>query len=141
MATWPLLLVAGMFALVGVVVVWERLGLPGSIVWRARRSQKRESARLLRASTEVLLSEARSAVHYEHWERFAPARALLQDDRWTDAALLRVLDELFAALNEDDQAKGRSGRDSNYFEFYDCGLASIVEALQNRTAAAPAVVS
>jgi hypothetical protein len=126
-----------MFALVGVVLVWERLELPGSIMWRARRSQKRESARLLRASTEVLLSEARSAVTYEHWEKFAPARALLEGDRWTDAELLRVLDELFAALSEDDTAKSRAGRDSNWFEFYDCGLASIVEALQKRTAPAP----
>ena len=125
-----------MFALGGVVVVWQYLALPGSIVWRARRFQKRESARRLRASTEVLLSEARSAVHYEHWERFAPARALLQDDRWTDAALLRALDELFAALNEDDKVQGRSGRDSSVFEFYDCGLASICEVLQKRTAPA-----
>lgn len=125
-----------MFALVGVVAVWQYLALPGSIVWRARRFQQREHARLLRASTDVLLSEARSAVRYEHWERFAPARALLQDDRWTDAALLRVLDELFAALNEDDEVKGRSGRDSSVFEFYDCGLASIFEALQKRTAPA-----
>jgi hypothetical protein len=130
-----------MFALVGVVVVWERLELPGSIMWRARRSQEREAARLLRASTDVLLSEARSAITYEHWERFAPARALLQGDRWTDAELLRVLDELFAAVGEDDNVNGRSGRASNYFEFYDCGLASIVEALRKRTAPAPAPVS
>ena len=132
-----MILVAGMFALIGVVVVWERFALPGSIMWRANRSLKRRNARLLRASTEVLLSEARSAVQYEHWERFAPVRALLQDDRWTDAALLRVLEELFAALSEDDAATGRLGRGGNVFEFYDCGLASILEALEKRTPPAP----
>ena len=126
-----------MLAVIGVVVVWEYFALPGSIIWRARRFDKRESARRLRASTEVLLSEARSAVRYEHWERFAPARALLQDDRWTDAALLRVLEELFAVLSEDDKVKGRPGRGGNVFEFYDCGLASILEALEKRTAPAP----
>jgi len=36
-----------------------------------------------------------------------------------------------------DKVQGRPGRGGNVFEFYDCGLASILEALDKRTAPAP----
>ncbi len=49
-----------------------------------------------------------------------------------DAWLLSVLDDLYAALRRDDLEKGRSGRDSSVFEFYDCGLAAICAALKWR---------
>ena len=50
-----MIVVGGVVAVGVVVVVWEYLELPGSIVWRARRFQKRESARLLRASRALRL--------------------------------------------------------------------------------------
>jgi len=130
--TWALLLVAGMFGVAGLWFVWEWLQLPGSIVWRARRWTRREQARLRRAPTATLAAEARSAIAYEKWERLAPARTLLEQDRWTDESLLQALEALYAAVNEDDRSKGRSGRDSGSFEFHDCGLASICEALVHR---------
>jgi hypothetical protein len=128
--TWPLLLVAGMFAVVGLWWSWERLELPGSTGWRARRSLKREQERLRRAPTAELASEARRAVAYEKWERLGPGRALLERDQWTDEDLLQALEALYAAVNDDDRLKGRRfGRGSGGFEFNDCGLASICAAL------------
>jgi hypothetical protein len=121
-----------MFVVVGLWFAWEWLQLPGSIGWRARRSLKREQARLRRVPTAELASEARSAIAYEKWERFGPARTLLEQDRWTDESLLQALEALYTAVNDDDRSKGRFGRDSGAFEFNDCGLASICEALVDR---------
>ena len=129
-----LIVVGGMVGLVAVVATWEYLGLPGSIMWRARRATKRDGERRLRAPTADLLAEAQAAVRFEHWERFGPADALLRASTWSDEQLLRALEELFAAARDDDASKGRSGRDSNVFEFHDCGLAWIADALRTRTA-------
>ena len=74
----------------------------------------------------------REALGYERWERFSPVPALLGESDWTDERLLRALDELYVALRDDDRAKGRSSRESAVFEFHDCGLAAIREALQRR---------
>ena len=132
--TWPALLVLVIFGLVGLVVGWEWLQLPGSIMWRARRTMQREQARRRRAPTADLLAEARDAIRYERWDRLAAGRALLEheNDHWTDETLLQALEGLLAAVNDDDRAQGRSGRDSGYFEFHDCGLAWICEALTDR---------
>ena len=121
-----------MFVVVGVWSAWEWLQLPGWIGWRARRWTKREQERLRRVPTATLASDARSAIAYEKWERLGPARALLEQDHWTDESLLQALEALYSAVNEDDRSKGRFGRDSGAFEFNDCGLASICEALVDR---------
>jgi len=128
------LLVLAMFGLVGLVFVWEWLQLPGSIMWRPRRTLERAQERRRRASTADLLTEARAAIRSERWDQLAAGRALLDggNDRWTDDTLLRALEALLAAVNEDDRVHGRSGRASGYFEFHDCGLASICEALADR---------
>jgi hypothetical protein len=120
-----------MFVVVGLWFAWEWLQLPGSIGWRARRRLKREQERLRRVPTAELVSEARSAITYEKWERLGPARTLLEQDSWTDERLLQTLESLYAAVNEDDRSKGRFGRDSGAL-FNDCGLASICEALVDR---------
>jgi hypothetical protein len=123
-----------MFGVVGLCAAWEKFELPGSIVWRAQRTLRREQARLLRASTAELVAQAREAVRSERWEGFRPGRALLEleNDAWTDENLVRVLEDLSVALGDDDRARGRAGRSSNEFEFYDCGLASILAALEAR---------
>jgi len=121
-----------MFVVVGLWSAWEWLQLPGSIGWRARRWLKREQERLRRVPTAELVSQARSAIAYEKWDRLGPARTLLEQDSWTDASLLQTLEALYAAVSEDDRSKGRFGRDSGAFEFNDCGLASICEALVDR---------
>jgi hypothetical protein len=103
-------------------------------MWRAQRTLKRALERRQRAPTAELVAEAREAIRSERWDRLAAGRALLEhaNDHWTDEALLRALEALLAAVNEDDRAHGRSGRASGYFEFHDCGLASICEALTAR---------
>ena len=131
-AMWPIYLVLGMFAVIGVVAVWEYLQLPGSIIWRAQRTLRRHIERLGRESTAELVARARKEIHAERWEGFGPARALVERDDWTDEALLRALEDLYAALSADDRAKGRSARGGAVFEFYDCGLASICDALKKR---------
>lgn len=66
------------------------------------------------------------------WKRFKTAQAMLQKTVWTDQELLEGLESVFTEATKEDAEKGRSGRDSNYFEFYDCGFASHCEALRNR---------
>jgi hypothetical protein len=125
----------GLAALFGLWLgVWERFELPGSIGWRVRRSREREQDRLRRAPIADLVSEIRASIRYERWEGLGPAGTLLSEDRWTDETLLRALEAFRTAVDQDDAAKGRSGRDSGAFEFYDCGLAAIHEALQKRHA-------
>ena len=129
---WPFYLLLGMFAVLGLFAVWERFQLPGSIMWRAQRTLRRHVERLSRMSTAELVAEARKSIQAARWERFGPARTLLEKDDWTDAGLLRVMDELYAALSDVDRAKGRAGPGSEVFEFYDGGLASIYEAIKKR---------
>ena len=66
------------------------------------------------------------------WIRFKSAQAMLQKSSWTDQELLEGLENIFAEATKEDTEKGRSGRDSNYFDFYDCGFARHCEALRSR---------
>lgn len=66
------------------------------------------------------------------WIRFKSAQSMLQKTIWTDQELLEGLENVFTEATEEDTKKRRSGRNSNYFEFYDCGLASHCEALRDR---------
>ena len=100
--------------------------------WRNRRARRKELQRLTRVPTAELVASARNMIKFEHWEHFGPAAELLQKAQWTDEELRANLDALYAAVVEEDRAQGRSGRDSNSFEFHDCGLAGICEALQAR---------
>ena len=70
-------------------------------------------------------------IRFEQWERFPSASKLLNDGEWTDAALLESLRNLYAEAASEHP--GQRGRDSNVFEFHDCGLMSIVEMLEKRT--------
>src|ERR1700761_7557078 len=104
----PLLLIAIPFLLIGVWFVLERVFIRW-LRWRSRRAWRREFQRLTRVPTMELVTSAREAVKFEHWERFDPAAELLQRDRWTDEALRQTLDALYAALVEEDRVQGRSG--------------------------------
>lgn len=124
-----ILIVAALF---GVWFVWNRLRLPGSLLWNAARRARKEQERVAALPTAKLVEEVRSRIRFERWERFGAAIRILDDDGWTDASLLQGLNDLYAeAVNEQP---GNYGRGSNIFEFYDCGLAHIVESLKKRTA-------
>jgi hypothetical protein len=70
-------------------------------------------------------------IRFERWERFAVADRILRRDAYTDDQLLDDLRELYeevVAATPDAHGPG-----SDEFEFYDCGLVSIIEALEERT--------
>jgi hypothetical protein len=113
--------------------VWEPLGLPGSIAWRSARLSQRWRERLAATSTDDLARSASELIRYERWERFPSAVAVLErSSGWSDSSLREALRALFAECAEEDRERGRGGRDSNYFELYDCGLAAILEELDRR---------
>jgi hypothetical protein len=124
----------GLIGGIGALMLWDHFGLPGSIVWRARRGRVREVERLRRAPIAELLAGTRKAIRHEKWEHLGPAGGLLQDDGWTDDGLLRALRELRRAVLDDDAARGRFGRDSGGFEWHDCGISLICDALEARRA-------
>lgn len=98
---------------------------------RARRHRIREEA-LRRAPPGDLLAHAQQAVRYEGWQRFETGARLLSLATCTDEELHACLEALFAEVTDEDHREGRSGRDSNFFEMYDCGLMGIIEALKGR---------
>jgi hypothetical protein len=81
-----------------------------------------------------LLANVRMSLRVEKWERFPSGHALLQDRPWTDQALRETLSQLLAEVVAEDRAQGRDGRESNYFEFHDSGLAGILELVEARLA-------
>jgi hypothetical protein len=117
---------------------WERAGLPGSIQWRARRATRRRKAWLVRASPAQLLDEVRRSVQFERWERFPTGRMLMVSNLRDDAALMDAVERLFAEVTDEDREKNQHGRDSNFFEFYDSGLALVLDALEARVSGTPA---
>lgn len=127
-----LLVLLAVFALYALWMVADHFALPGTFRGTARRRAARIEAQRARAPTGELVAEARALVRYCQWQDFDAAGALRQDGPWTDAKLLEVLRALYAAVADDDRARGRSGRDSHVFEFHDAGLASICRALEGR---------
>jgi hypothetical protein len=118
-------------------LVWQLSPLPGSIDRRARKALQRRRAELTEAPTPELLSEARRAVRFERWERFAAGNALVTDDIRSDVQLRDALAKLFAEVTDEDREMRRHGRDCNDFEFHDSGLALVVEVLEERLKGAP----
>lgn len=66
------------------------------------------------------------------WGRLAPGAALQAANARTEKDLLDGLEALWDALIAEDKEKDRSGRDSNYFDSYDFGLARVLAALPDR---------
>ena len=68
------------------------------------------------------------------WHRFEAGKlALAHAGPWDEQELLETLEALFEAAKEQDETGDREGgRDSYYFDFYDCGFASMAEALRAR---------
>ncbi len=112
---------------------WERLGWPGSVRWSATRKRRREQERLAVASADQLAGEALGSVRHARWERFTSTHPLRERSAgWSDAALLECLERLLAEISREDQARGSNGRDGNVYEYHDCGLGRIHEALASR---------
>jgi hypothetical protein len=125
-----------MAAIVATFFLWmlaEKYRLPGSIMWRAARSTRREQARRATATTVELVQDARRGVRSMGLERFEASKTLFREGEWSDAHLLAVLNALYAALAAEDKEKNEHGHGSLVFFFHDGGLASICEALAHRT--------
>ena len=100
-----------------------------------RLALRRHRGRLRALSPHELAEEARRSADVAGIRKHFP-RALLFDESqtWTAKALARALDELYADLSAADQRNGEVGPGSFVYSFYDFGLASIREALQERVA-------
>lgn len=121
-------------ALVFAAVLW--FAAKHSLLGSARRRSAARQAFLLAASTTELATILRDALRDETWgwHRFEAGKsALSHAGPWTEQELLQALEDLFEDANEEDRKGHRDGgRDSYYFDFYDCGLAAMAEALRTR---------
>jgi hypothetical protein len=99
--------------------------------WLARYRARRWRRGLRRLRTRELVDEVRSRVRSERWERFSAGARVLREDATTDERLLEDLHELYVEAVA--ATPGVSGPDGNVYRFYDSGLASILEALAERT--------
>jgi heme exporter protein D len=115
-------------AIVAIPLAWLCIA---SVVVR-RRDRLREAARQ-RAPTHELVTGAKWAVRFEGWERFETGKRILSlDDNCSESVLHTSLKALWVEVCEEDRQECRSGRDSNFFELYDCGIAAIIEELERR---------
>lgn len=99
---------------------------------RSRVAARRRHAWLRTCPIDGLVEQAREAIRFERWERFVEASDILSRAGWSERDLLHALEALWAAVVEEDRRLGRSGRDSNFFELYDSGIAAVLEALRDR---------
>lgn len=99
---------------------------------RLRKKKLREYKYFVQTATAAIRSKDILNTLSNSWDRFKTTQSMLQKITWTDKELLDGLENLFSEAVEEDKEKGRSGRDSNYFDFYDCGFASHCEALRDR---------
>ncbi len=121
MLYWVALLMAG--AVVGIIAAARVT---------ARHRQKAFDERLRTPPVHDLAAEIATTVVSAGWDRLEPGAALQCPDARTEKNLLDGLDALLEALMAEDEEKGQTGRDSNYFNFYDLGLARVSEALRDR---------
>lgn len=117
------------------------LGIAGALAWgwlgipvRARRRAEADRAARARMSATELARFALQVARSERWDAFpAFARLKARAASVGDRDLYELLDALFAECAADDAARGRSGRDSNHFEWHDTGLVSVLEILRARS--------
>lgn len=121
-----------MYLVAILVILGAVAGLIASSHFAAKRRQKAAEERLRTAPIHDLASEVAHAVGLAGWGRLEPGAALQAADARTEKDLLDGLGALSDALIAEDREKDRSGRDSNYFDFHDFGLARISEALRAR---------
>jgi hypothetical protein len=101
-----------------------------------RRDQRRTAARQ-RATTGELLIDAKDAVRSEGWQRFKSGERILSlEQSCAESDFYLALKTLWAEACDEDHQKGRSGRDSNFFELHDCGMAALTEELERRAGGA-----
>ena len=100
-----------------------------------RLALRRHQRRLQAMQVADLASEAlRCAEAAGIRKRFPEATIFDHQPAWTEAALAKALDELYASLAAEDQRLGERGTGSWVYFWYDFGLASLRELLEKRRA-------
>jgi len=122
-------LVAAVIAMLGTYVL-ARMVASRLRHWRHRKALRSDSM-------GSLAREASDAIRSERWDRLEAGSRIVRGESWTEEGLLDALEELWKTLDEEDDAKGQRGRGSNYYEFYDSGLADIYWALRDRLGLPP----
>jgi hypothetical protein len=123
------------------VILWVVLVLAaaaaGAFAWVIRYRPRQRSdpgrERLRGSTTQQILGDVRAVLDGRGWERFSAVgriRALAASS--SDADVLSELNALWQEACAEDEAKARSGRDSNETALYDSGLVQIMEALEER---------
>jgi hypothetical protein len=96
-------------------------------------ASRRYGARLRSMSTADLAVEAcRCADAAGIRKHFSDARLFSNEASWTWESLAKALDDLYASLAAEDQRKSEAGPGSWVYYWYDFGLASIREILNER---------
>ena len=100
---------------------------------RPRLTMRRHQQKLRAMTPDELAAEARDCAKGAAYDRLFPDAALFRQHRdWSQSALARALDELYArAADHDDKDSDAAGR-GVLFDFYDFGLASVREVLDER---------
>jgi hypothetical protein len=100
---------------------------------RPRLEIRRHRRKLLLMTPDELAAEARDCAKGAAYDRLFPDAALFRQQRdWSQSALARALDELYArAADLDEREHDPAGR-GVVFDFYDFGLASVREVLDER---------
>ena len=100
---------------------------------RPRLEMRRHHRKLRLMTPDELASEARECARGAAYDRLFPDAALFRQQRdWSQSALARALDELYArAADLDERERDPDGR-GVVFDFYDFGLASVREVLDER---------
>jgi hypothetical protein len=121
--------VSGLIIYLGVAVA----GLAAYAFARPRIEMRRHQRKLRRMTPDELAAEARDCAKGAAYDRLFPDAALFRQQRdWSQSALARALDELYArAAALDERERDPAGR-GVVFDFYDFGLASVREVLDHR---------
>ena len=92
---------------------------------------RRYRKKLRSMTPDELADEARNCAKGAGYERtFADSMLFQQLRDWSQIALARAIDDLYAKVVARDEQEGNLGRrESLMFEFHDCGLASVREVL------------
>ncbi len=100
---------------------------------RPRLEMRRHHRKLRLMTPDELAAEARDCAKVAAYDRLFPDAALFRQQRdWSQTALARALDELYARAADLDELEHDPAGRGVVFDFYDFGLASVREVLDER---------
>jgi hypothetical protein len=99
-----------------------------------RLKLRRHRARLRAMTPDELAAEARECAKWAGYDQtFGDSAVFRQPRDWSQSSLARALEDLYTRAAARDLRDGhRGGPGSQVYFFYDSGLASLLEILENR---------